>query len=285
MCSMRIARTAAELRRSVAAWRAAGERVALVPTMGALHGGHLSLMALARRRADRSVASLFVNPRQFGPGEDMARYPRDEAGDARLLREAGVDLLYAPGAEAIYPPGFATLVSVAGPACGLEACHRPRFFDGVATVVARLLLQALPDEAIFGEKDYQQLLVVRRLALDLDLPTRIAAAPTVREADGLAMSSRNAWLDADGRRRAPALYRALETAAAALAAGTAPADALAAGRAALRAAFDRVDYLEWRDAATLAPLAAAERPGRLLAAVRLGPVRLIDNVAVAGGQP
>ncbi len=285
MCSLRIVRSAAELRRSVAAWRAAGERVALVPTMGALHGGHLSLMALARRRADRSVASLFVNPRQFGPGEDAARYPRDEAGDARLLREAGVDLLYAPGAGAIYPPGFATLVSVAGPARGLEADHRPGFFDGVATVVAKLLAQALPDEAIFGEKDYQQLLVVRRLALDLDLPTRIVAAPTAREADGLAMSSRNAWLDADGRRRAPALYRALETAAAALAAGAPPAATLAAGLAALRAAFDRVDYLEWRDAATLAPLAAAERPGRLLAAVRLGPVRLIDNLAVGGGRP
>ncbi len=292
---MPIVRSVAGLRRHVDGWRGAGQRVALVPTMGALHGGHLALMALARRRADRVVASLFVNPRQFGPGDGLARYPRDEAGDARLLRRAGVDVLYAPGEEAVYPPGFATAVTVGGPGCGLEAEHRPGFFTGVATVVTKLLLQARPDVAVFGEKDYQQLAVARRLVADLDLAVAIAAAPTAREADGLAMASRNAWLDEEGRRRAPALYRTLRATAARLAAGAPVAVVLAEGRTMLRAAFDRVDYLEWRDAATLAAPPPPGREGRLLAAVRLGKVRLLDNVAASapigpdggpgGGQP
>lgn len=277
---MRTVRTAADLAPTLDAWRADGETIALAPTMGALHGGHLALVSLARRRADRVVASLFVNPRQFGPDEDFARYPRDEARDAALLREAGVDLLYVPDADAMFPEGFATTVSLSGPALGLEADHRPGFFDGVATVVAKLLARTGADEAVFGEKDYQQLVVVRRLVADLDLRARIVACPTARESDGLAMSSRNAYLDADRRARAPALYAALRATAAALLDGAPVGEALREGREALRRAFDRLDYLELRDAATLAPLDGTGRTGRLLAAARLGATRLIDNVAV-----
>ncbi len=277
---MRTVRTVADLRRTLDAWRAEGDAIALAPTMGALHGGHLALVSLARGRADRVVASLFVNPRQFGPSEDFARYPRDEARDAALFRDAGADLLYAPDAEAMYPDGFATTVSLAGPALGLEADRRPGFFEGVATAVVKLLTRTGADEAVFGEKDYQQLVVVRRLVSDLDLKTRIVACPTVREADGLALSSRNAYLDAAERVRAPALHATLRATAAALRDGAPAGEALRGGRNVLEDAFDRLDYLELRDAATLAPMDGLDRTGRLLAAVRLGATRLIDNVAV-----
>jgi pantoate--beta-alanine ligase len=251
--------------------------------MGALHEGHLSLIRLARSRADRVVASLFVNPSQFAPHEDFAAYPRDEARDAVLLAEAGCDLLYAPPVEAIYPSGFATTVSVSGLTASLEGETRPGHFEGVATVVAKLLIQATPDLAVFGEKDFQQLQVIRRLARDLDLPVEIIGAPIIRDADGLALSSRNAYLSPEDRRIAPALPRALETARAALLAGEAVALAAAAGRTALLAAgFARVDYFTARDPQTLAPLDAGplSGPARLMCAAVLGHTRLLDNLPV-----
>ncbi len=272
-------RTGEALRERVGAWRGKGQRVALVPTMGALHEGHRSLVRLARRSADRVVASLFVNPAQFGQGEDFGAYPRDEAADAAALAECGCDLLFAPSAEAIYPIGFATTVSVAGPAAELEGAVRPGHFAGVATVVAKLLLLAGPDTAVFGEKDYQQLVVVRRLVADLAIPTEILAAPTMREPDGLALSSRNVYLSAGERRVAPALHRALARAADRLREGGGIAAAEEEGReAVLAAGFDSVDYFAARDAETLA--ASNTGPRRLLAAARLGRTRLIDNVAV-----
>jgi pantoate--beta-alanine ligase len=281
---MRTVRTVGELRQALQAWRVDGENIALVPTMGALHDGHLSLIRAARAQARRVVVSLFVNPRQFGAGEDLERYPRTEDRDANLLQEAGVDLLYAPGPGAIYPDGFATTVSMEGPALGLEADSRPGFFAGVATVVTKLLLQAGADCAVFGEKDYQQLVVVRRLVADLDIETRIVASPTVREADGLALSSRNAYLDADERARAPRLFAVLHETAARLGAGEAPDPVLEQAAGALAGHFDALHYLAWRDAVTLEPLATPARPGRLLAAVQLGATRLIDNVPVAAGE-
>jgi pantoate--beta-alanine ligase len=283
MTSIPIVRTPAALRARLAEVRSGGGRIALTPTMGALHAGHLSLVEIGRQRADFVVASLFVNPTQFAPGEDFASYPRDEAGDATLLKSAGCDLVYAPEAEAIYPPGFATTVSVAGVSAPLEGAARPSHFAGVATVVAKLLIQATPDVAVFGEKDYQQLQVIRRLALDLDLPTEIVGAPIVRDPDGLALSSRNAYLTPAQRAAAPALNRALAAAAAALAAGVAVADAEAEGRAAVeQASFDGVDYFEARDPCDLERLGPGPLAGsaRLLAAARIGRARLIDNVAV-----
>ncbi|MBC6440370.1 MAG: pantoate--beta-alanine ligase [Rhodospirillales bacterium] len=277
---MRTVRTVNDLRQMTDAWRREGATVALVPTMGALHAGHLALVALARSRADRVVASLFVNPRQFAEGEDLDRYPRDEASDTTLFREAGLDLLYAPDAAAMYAEGFATQISMAGPAEGLEADHRHGFFTGVATVVAKLLIQAEADIAVFGQKDYQQLIVVTQLARDLDLRTQIVGVETVREADGLAMSSRNAYLSDEDRARAPALHATLIETAAAVRAGTPVDVALSAGRQTLEGNFDRVDYLTLRDAATLTPLESGDGAGRLLAAVRLNTTRLIDNVAV-----
>ncbi len=275
------ARTVAALRAVVAEWRRQGRRVALVPTMGALHAGHLSLVRLALERAERVVASVFVNPAQFGPNEDFASYPRGEADDAARLRETGAHLMFAPAVEEMYPPGFATTVSVAGVSEGLCGAHRPGHFEGVATVVTKLLLQALPDMAVFGEKDYQQLMVIRRLTRDLDIPVEIVGGATVREADGLALSSRNAYLSPEERRIAPALYRALAETAAALAAGEeAPLLLARAREAVLAAGFRDVEYLELRDAETLAPLDRAARPARLLAAARLGRTRLIDNVPV-----
>jgi pantoate--beta-alanine ligase len=280
---MRTARNTADLRQSLVAWRSAGETVALVPTMGALHAGHLSLVRIARARCDRVVASLFVNPAQFSPGEDLAAYPRDEAGDSRLFAEAAVDVLFAPGADDIYPPGFATTVSVSGLTDCLCGPLRPGHFDGVATVVSKLLVLVQPDVAVFGEKDYQQLLVIRRLAADLGLAAEIVGAPTVREEDGLALSSRNAYLDARERAAAPALHRTIAGIAGALVGGEAEAAPLCAqGRADLLAAgFSDVDYLELRHAETLAPLARADAPSRVFAAARLGRARLIDNVPVA----
>jgi pantoate--beta-alanine ligase len=273
-----VAETAADLHRLRAGLPGP---VALVPTMGALHAGHLALVARGRALADKVVASLFVNPAQFGPNEDFARYPRDEARDAALLAGAGCDLLYAPDLAEMYPPGFATTV-VAGPIAERQCgAFRPGHFAGVATVVAKLLLQATPDLACFGEKDYQQLQVIRRIVRDLDIPVRIEGVATVREADGLALSSRNAYLSAAERRIAPALHRVLEDIAARLRCGeTDPARAMAEGRAALLVAgFARVDYVDVADAETLAALAPG-RPGRILGAAWLDKTRLIDNVAL-----
>lgn len=275
-------RTVADLRAHVAAWRARGERVALVPTMGALHEGHRSLVRLARAEADRVVASVFVNPRQFGPAEDFAAYPRDEAADARALEAEGCDLLFAPSPADMYPPGFATTISVAGVSEPLDGAARPGHFAGVATVVAKLLVQAAPDIAVFGEKDHQQLLVIRRLVRDLDLPVRVLGAPIARAADGLALSSRNAYLSAEDRARAPAMHRALAAAAEALNRGAPVAAVEAAGRAALTAAgFGQIDFFAVHHADDLAaagpgPLA---RSARVLAAAKLGRTRLIDNVS------
>ncbi len=276
-------RTVAEMRARVARWRAAGRRVGLTPTMGALHAGHLSLLGVARTGADRVVTSIFVNPAQFGPRDDLAAYPRDEAGDAAMLREAGCDLLFAPDAAAMYPPGFATEVRVRDLGAPLDAAARPGHFDGVALVVTKLLIQAQADVAVFGEKDWQQLAVIRRLATDLDIPTAILGAPTVREADGLAMSSRNRYLTPAERAAAPALHRAISVAAARIAAGDDPATACAAAAATVEAAgFARPDYVEARTAETLALLPRHDpaTPARVFAAARLGRARLIDNVSV-----
>jgi pantoate--beta-alanine ligase len=274
-----VARDVAPLRAAIAEWRRAGARVGLVPTMGAIHRGHLALVETARSECDRVVASLFVNPKQFGPAEDFAAYPRDEAADLSAFAGAGVDLVYAPPVAAMYPPGFATRVQVGSIGDELEGAHRPGHFDGVATVVGKLLLQALPDTAYFGEKDYQQLLVVRRLVRDLDIPAGIVGVPTVREPDGLALSSRNVYLLQPERAVAPLLHRVLQEAAAAAArAPDAVAAALTRGQARLSAAGFIVDYLELRNAETLAPLERLAAPARLLAAARLGRTRLIDNI-------
>jgi pantoate--beta-alanine ligase len=277
-----VVRSVAALRHEVSRWRNAGKTVALVPTMGALHAGHLALVEQARALCDRVVASLFVNPAQFAPHEDFARYPRDEASDAAKLAAARTDLLYAPPLEEIYPLGFAASIDVGAIAAGQEGRFRPGHFRGVATVVAKLLLQASPDVACFGEKDYQQLQVVKRLVRDLDIPVRIEGVATVREPDGLALSSRNLYLSPVERAVAPALYRVLGEAAVRLEAGEAAAPTLADAAAALmRAGFAKIDYVEACDALTLAPLERADRPGRLLAAAWLGKTRLIDNVPMA----
>jgi pantoate--beta-alanine ligase len=283
MTSIPVVRTPANLRAQVEAARAAGSRVALTPTMGALHQGHLSLIALAAARAEFVIASVFVNPTQFAPGEDFLAYPRDEARDVALLAVAGCHLVYAPSVEAVYPAGFSTTVSVAGVSAPLEGAFRPSHFAGVATVVAKLLIQVSPDVAVFGEKDYQQLQVIRRLTQDLDLPVEIVSGPIVRNPDGLALSSRNGYLSDSQRRVAPALRRALTRAASQLDSGLAVSDAEAEARASLLAAgFDAVDYFEVRGPRDLerlgpGPIAGA---GRILAAARLGATRLIDNVAV-----
>jgi pantoate--beta-alanine ligase len=270
----------ARLRGAIARWRVDGDTIALVPTMGALHAGHLSLVRLARRRADRVVVSIFVNPAQFGPREDFAAYPRTFAPDVKALREAQADLVWAPTVAEMYPDDFAVQVVPEGPAAvGLEDATRPHFFAGVATVVAKLLLQCRPDVAVFGEKDYQQLRVVAAMARDLDLPVKIVGAPIVREADGLAMASRNVYLTPDERAVAPALYRVLKLCAEKIAAGRPIAAILAEGREALERAGFRLDYLEARDAETLRRPAKG-RPLRLLAAATLGRTRLIDNVAI-----
>jgi pantoate--beta-alanine ligase len=271
-----------ELRLRVRLWRNKGARIALVPTMGALHDGHMALVREAKTRADRVVVSIFVNPAQFAPHEDFARYPRDMAKDRSLLETMGdADLIYAPNADVMYPPGFATRVSVDGPAAGLESDFRPHFFSGVATVVTKLLLHCAPDIAMFGEKDYQQLLVVKRLVKDLDLETTIVGVPTLREADGLALSSRNAYLTPQQREVAAQLNRVLRSVADAAKSGTPIPQAEAEGGAALLGyGFDRVDYVAIRDAEALAPLHALTGPARVLAAARIGGVRLIDNLAV-----
>jgi pantoate--beta-alanine ligase len=277
---LRVARTLPTLRRTLMQWRAADEQLALVPTMGALHAGHVALVRAARRRARRVVVSIFVNPAQFAPEEDLASYPRNFDSDVAVLAKLGVDLVWAPSSEVMYPPGFATRVVPAGPAAaGLEDRFRPQYFAGVATVVTKLLVQCAPDYAMFGEKDYQQLRVVSQLARDLDLAARIIAVPTVREKDGLALSSRNAYLSAGERAIAPTLHRVLKHCASRIAAGDQFAPVLDEGARAIEQAGLRLDYLEARDAATLAPVnSRADAPVRLLVAARLGRTRLIDNV-------
>ncbi len=270
----------AGLRARVATWRARGLRVALVPTMGALHAGHARLIEVAGNVADRVIVSVFINPTQFAAGEDFSAYPRDLEADCARATAAGADLVYAPSAAAMYPAGFATTISLEGPAlAGLEDRSRPTHFAGVATVVVKLLLQAAADVALFGEKDFQQLRVVERIALDLDVPTRILGVPTVRDEHGLALSSRNIYLNVDERSRAPALHAALEAAVAAIERGEPVADGVRGARRAILAAGFAVDYVEGRRADTLAPFASdGEGAGRLLAAARLGSTRLLDNV-------
>jgi pantoate--beta-alanine ligase len=271
-------RTVAALRRAVAQWRKRGDTIALVPTMGALHDGHMALVTRARRLAKRTIVSLFVNPTQFGPHEDFAKYPRDEAADRALLRAAGVDLLFAPPVGEIYPPGFATAVTVSGVGDVLDGIHRPGHFTGVATVVAKLLIAAQADFACFGDKDYQQLQIVKRMVADLDIPTRIIGVPTVRERDGLALSSRNAYLSPDERALAPTLHRVLLDTGERIQDGVSIDDAVARGTSELTmSGFDGVDYLAVVDAETLEPLDRLDRPARLLVAVQLGRARLIDN--------
>lgn len=279
---MKVVRKVSELRSVVQQWRAAGFNVALVPTMGALHAAHAALVADARNRADRVVATIFVNPRQFGDDEDLAEYPRTEEADLRRLRAGGVDLVFAPAVDEMYPERFATSVILTGPAEGLCGAARPGHFDGVATVVAKLLLQCLPDVAVFGEKDYQQLLVIRRMAQDLDIPVQIVGVPTVREADGLACSSRNGYLNPSERASAPALYQSLRSAAQQISDGS---DVLPAVRKArdsiLDGGFQAVEYIELRRADTLDhPSVRDGTPARLLAAAQLGTTRLIDNVGL-----
>lgn len=277
--SLPIVRTVADLRAQVSAWKSQGLRVALVPTMGALHDGHLTLVRRGRERADRVIATVFVNPTQFGPNEDFARYPRDEAGDAAKLASAGCDLLFAPTVEVMYPAGFSTAIDVGPVTRRWEGAFRPGHFQGVATVVTKLLLQAGADVACFGEKDYQQLCTIRQLVRDLDIPVAIDGVPTVREADGLALSSRNAYLSADQRQVAGQLNRIMRDAVARLATEP-PAGVLEQATAAILAAgFTAVDYLAFVDAATLEPLDQPGR-GRLICTARLGSVRLLDNMPV-----
>jgi pantoate--beta-alanine ligase len=279
---MATVRTVKDLRAQIAKWREAGESIGLVTTMGALHAGHLSLIALARSNADRVVASIFVNPTQFGPREDFSRYPRDEASDVAKLAEAGADLVYIPDQAEMYPPGFTTRVIVQDLTEDLCGAARPNHFEGVATVVTKLLLQCAPDFAVFGEKDYQQLLVIKRLVSDLNIQVRIMGAPIVREEDGVALSSRNFYLSPAERKTAPLLYQTLSTVAANLANGEGSDAASSAGRFKLEAAGFRVDYVAIRDPETLEPLFGPIRgPARVLGAVHLGATRLIDNVPAA----
>ena len=275
---MQIVRNSEELAR---ARSALAGRVALVPTMGALHAGHIALIAEARKRADKVVASIFVNPAQFGEGEDFGRYPRREVEDAHMLEEADCDLLWVPSVGDIYPDGFSTRVAVSGVSERWEGEARPGHFDGVATVVAKLLMSVRPHVALFGEKDFQQLAVIRRMVRDLTLPVEIVGVPTVREADGLALSSRNAYLLPDERRQALALPRALEAARAAIRSGTPVFEVLHEARAALRdGGFSRIDYFALVDAETLEPLDEPHGAMRLIAAAVIGTTRLIDNLAV-----
>ncbi len=275
-----IVRTVAELRAVVAGWRASGLRVGFVPTMGALHEGHLSLVRQGKAQADRVVASVFVNPTQFAPTEDLDRYPRQEAKDAQLLASAGCDILFAPAPPEIYPSGFATSVTVAGVSDDLEGRFRPQMFGGVALVVAKLFNMVQPHVALFGEKDFQQLLVIRRMALDLDIPVEVVGCPTVREPDGLAMSSRNAYLTAAERATAASLNRILAQAAGRARAGDRPeAIEAEATEALLQSGFERVDYVALRAAANLGPFTGAGE-ARVLAAAWLGQTRLIDNLPI-----
>lgn len=285
MASLETVRTVGDLRARVSAWRESGERIGLVPTMGALHAGHMSLVEASAGACARTVTTLFVNPKQFGPNEDFAVYPRDENRDRQMLADAGVDLLFAPGVEEMYPEGHSTSVSVGPLGEGLEGAHRPGFFTGVATIVSKLLIQAQADCAFFGEKDFQQLQVITRLARDLDIPTDIVGVPTIREADGLALSSRNAYLSETERAAAPALHHALlairdgvyevEDTSALIERET--ARLLAAG-------FVSVDYLVAVGVSDMSPITTKDdlngTAGRVLGAATLGRTRLIDNLAI-----
>jgi pantoate--beta-alanine ligase len=279
MKTPKIVTDVAALRAEIAAWRRGGARVGLVPTMGALHEGHLSLVRETQSRADKTVASIFVNPTQFAPHEDFDRYPRTLEADAAKLGSVGLDAIFAPTVAEMYPQGFATAMTVGGPSAGLETDFRPHFFAGVAIVVAKLLIAALPDVAVFGEKDYQQLLVIRRMTADLGLPIEIVGAPIVREADGLAMSSRNAYLKPDERMVAGKMNLVLREAGSRAKNGVAAAETWGAD-ALKTAGFDSVDYLAIRDAAGLEKINALNRPSRILAAAKIGGTRLIDNMAV-----
>jgi pantoate--beta-alanine ligase len=279
--AVQIIRDADLLKREIAALREGGGTIAFVPTMGALHAGHMALVAEARRRARFVVASIFVNPTQFGANEDLAIYPRREAADAAMLDEEGCAILWAPDVATMYPDGPAATIHVGGVGEGLDGAARPGHFDGVATVVARLFDQVRPDVALFGEKDYQQLAVIRQMVAERGLAVEIVGVPTQRDADGLALSSRNAYLSEEERAAARALPRALGEAAQAIADGAPVAEALDKARARLEGAgFEPIDYVELRDAATLAPMAELDRPARLLAAARMGKTRLIDNLPV-----
>jgi len=286
---VRTARTKAELGEPLASARSEGRSVGLVPTMGALHEGHLSLLREARHRCDIVVMSLFVNPAQFGPGEDLEAYPRDEGRDLALAEAEGVDLVYAPAPEEVYPKGFATSVEVAGGLtdvlCGDPARRGPGHVRGVTTVVAKLFNTVEPDVAFFGQKDAQQAAVIRRMALDLDFEVEVVVLPTVREPDGLAMSSRNAYLDEAERGRASALKRALDAGRTAAEAGASVEDALAAAQAELAAAEIEPEYLEIRDAEDLTPAQSFNgRPALMAVAARVGRARLIDNVVIGAGE-
>jgi pantoate--beta-alanine ligase len=277
-----IARTVPALRRALLPYRRRGQRLALVPTMGALHSGHLTLVREAKRRAERVVVSIFVNPTQFAPHEDFGSYPRRFAADVAALAAAKVDLVWAPSAEVMYPEGFATRLAPEGAAkAGLEDRFRPHFFGGVATVVAKLFTQVAPDFALFGEKDYQQLRVVTQMAKDLDLPLKVIGVPTVREKDGLALSSRNLYLSPGERRVAPTLSRVLKASAKRIKTGEPIEMVLEEGRTEIEHAGFALDYLEARHALTLAPIASRkDGPIRLLVAAKLGSTRLIDNLGV-----
>ena len=278
-----IARTVPVLRRAVDAFRARKATIALVPTMGALHDGHVSLVRLAKRRAKKVVVSIFVNPTQFAPTEDFGSYPRTWKSDLEKLTAEAVDLIWNPDVKTMYPEGFATRIAPEGPAtAGLEDRFRPHFFGGVATVVGKLFTQCRPDVAIFGEKDFQQLRVVARMAVDLDLGVKVVGSRTVRERDGLAMSSRNVYLSAEERRVAPVLYRTMKESAARLKAGEEIPAAMSKGADIIRAAGFALDYFEIRNADTLAPVASAsDGPLRILVAAKIGKTRLIDNIAVS----
>jgi len=276
-----VARTIADVREVVAAWRAEGLRIGFVPTMGALHEGHLSLVDLAGENADKVVVSIFVNPTQFAPHEDLDAYPRTEGTDAEKLALHPAHLIFAPNAKEMYPAGYDLSVSVGGPSEGLESDARPHFFGGVATVVAKLFVAVTPDVAVFGEKDYQQLQVIKKMVRDLGLPIEIVPGTTGREWDGLAMSSRNAYLSEDERKRASQLYAALNEVAHQIKGGASIDAGREAGLAILReAGFGPIDYLEVRDANSLAPIDAVTAPARVLAAAKLGTTRLIDNVSL-----
>ncbi|MES2969597.1 MAG: pantoate--beta-alanine ligase [Pseudomonadota bacterium] len=277
----RILRTVDALREVVRGWRADGATVGVVPTMGALHDGHLSLVRAAKGECDRVIVTIFVNPMQFNNPDDLKKYPRTESEDAALLETAGVEVIFAPSPDEVYPDGFATTVSISGVSEPLEGVLRPGHFDGVATVVAKLFGMTTADRAYFGQKDWQQLQVVRRLVRDLNIPVTVVGCDTVREDDGLAMSSRNVRLSPQARARAPAMHAAMVQAAAAFRAGASQIDVTdAATRAVLAAGFDRVEYIDLRDAGTLDPLIDRTRPARMLAAAWLDGVRLIDNIAV-----
>jgi pantoate--beta-alanine ligase len=277
----RIVRQVADMRKQVGAWKADGKTVAVVPTMGALHEGHLVLVREAFKHADRVITTIFVNPKQFAAHEDLGKYPRTEEQDVALLQKENVQLVFAPAADAMYAPGFATTIHMEGPAkAGLEDYYRPQFFDGVATVVTKLFLQTQADVAMFGEKDYQQLLVVKQLAADLNIPINVIGVPTVRDPDGMAMSSRNRYLSAEERKNATAIHRALSSAAEQIRTNTDRERATQAAEQTLTQQGFRVDYVTCRNAITLAKPKSSDEPLRLLAAAWLGKTRLIDNIAV-----